>query len=188
MRPRPALRSVFPRLLPLVWILAAGGAAADAPPRSQVTAEDWRADLTLLLEELEAVHPDPWFHASRAEVVAEADELRERLPDLTWEESFAGLHRIVAMLRDGHTSFPLHRNEALGLRRVQVQYRLFGDELRVVRVHPDHAEVLGGRVTRIGDVDADEAIRRMAELVPADNDWTVRDRLPHSLTVADLLV
>jgi hypothetical protein len=58
----------------------------------------------------------------------------------------------------------------------------------VITVHPDHREILGGRVVRIGNVDVAEAIGRMEPLVPADNDYTVMDRVPWYLTSADLLV
>ncbi|HMB69914.1 MAG TPA: hypothetical protein VKU85_11410, partial [bacterium] len=107
--------------------------------------------------------------------------------DLTWEESFAEMHRIVAMLRDGHTRIQTHRNEDQGLGWVQVQYQLFPDGLRVIAVHPDHAEVLGGRVTAVGNLPADEALARMEPLISADNDWTVRDRLPQYLVQPELL-
>lgn len=149
---------------------------------------DWRKDLRILLEELEAVHPDPWFHTPRATVEGAVDELSARLPGMSREESLAGLYRIVAMLHDGHTSVPHHANAEMGLQRVQAQYLLFPDGLHVIAAHPDHPEVLGGRVTRIGYVDADETLRRIEPLVPRDNEWTVKDRAPYHLTFADLLV
>ncbi|MBZ0266736.1 hypothetical protein K8I85_01140, partial [bacterium] len=122
------------------------------------------------------MHPDPWFHATRAEVTAAADELSTRLPELTRDESLAGFFRIVAMLRDGHTSIGNHHDP--GVKRVQLLYRLFPDGLHVMTVHPDHAAVLGGRVLRIGNVSAEEAYARIEPLVPVDNEWTLRDRTP----------
>jgi hypothetical protein len=182
---RSVLRAVLTSflLLPNLAVLPSA-----APARNDSSPRDWQRDLRILIEEIEAVHPDPWFHADRAAVIAATDELYERLPEMSWEESFAGFHRIVAMLRDGHTRVQSHRNPELDLRRAQIQYHLFPDGLRVIAVHPEHAEILGGRVVRIGNADVDEAWAKMEPLVPADNEWTVRGRTPRFLTFADLLV
>jgi hypothetical protein len=182
---RSVLRAVLMSflLLPNLAVLPSA-----APARNDSSPRDWQRDLRILIEEIEAVHPDPWFHADRAAVIAATDELYERLPEMSWEESFAGFHRIVAMLRDGHTRVQSHRNPELDLRRAQIQYHLFPDGLRVIAVHPEHAEILGGRVVRIGNADVDEAWAKMEPLVPADNEWTVRGRTPRFLTFADLLV
>ncbi len=170
-------------ILSATLLLVAGPVHA----RNDATAADWRKDLPILLEELEAVHPDPWFHASRDEVTAAAAELDARLDEMSWEESFTELHRLVAMLRDGHTRVQSHRNEDLHLRRVQIHYGLFPEGLHVLAVDPSGRDLLGGRVVRIGNAAVDEAIAAVQELVPADNEWTVRDRTPGYLTQADLL-
>ncbi|MBZ0266735.1 tetratricopeptide repeat protein [bacterium] len=46
---------------------------------------------------------------------------------------------------------------------------------------------VGGRVLRIGNVSAEEAYARIEPLVPVDNEWTLRDRTPRTLTFANLL-
>lgn len=178
---RPVLATV-PALLALLAL---------SPPalgRTAATPDDWQHDLDLLIEELEAIHPDPWFHARRADVVGAVEALRPRLPGMSWEESFVELHRIVAALRDGHTRVQWHRNADLDLRRVQVHYRKFPDGLYVIAAHPDVAELVGGRVLSIGSATVEEAWAGMEPLVPADNDWTALDRTPRFLTYAELLV
>ena len=72
---------------------SSAGAARSADP----SPADWQKDLRILIDQLEAVHPDPWFHTPRAQVVAAADDLSAKLPGMTREESLAGLCRIVSM-------------------------------------------------------------------------------------------
>lgn len=188
MRPRRPLRpSIALPFVPTLLFTCLLGASPGFSEPSAPPAEAWQRDLRVLLEELEAVHPDPWFHAERATVQAAADELHDRLPQMTWEESVVGFHRIVARLRDGHTRVLPHESPGLDWKRVQVIYQQFPDGLHVIAAPPDRQEILGGRVLRIGGVDADEAWARMEPLVPADNEWTVRDRTPRFLTMAALL-
>jgi hypothetical protein len=190
MRARPAVRRTPPQIAIHLLSLAFLGFVAGAPDfaAAEPSPADWQADLSILIDEIEAVHPDPWFRTERAAVRAAADELREQLPRLSPEQSLAGYLRIVAMLGDGHTRIAPHRNPDFGWTRAQIVYRQFPDGMRVIQVHPDHADVLGGRVLRIGSADAEEAWARMAPLVHADNEWTVRDRTPMYLTYANLLV
>jgi tetratricopeptide (TPR) repeat protein len=190
MRARPAVRRTPPRIAIHLLSLAFLGSVAGAPGSAAAgpSPAEWQADLPILIDEIEAVHPDPWFRTERAAVLAAADELREQMPRLSPEQSLAGYLRIVAMLGDGHTRIAPHRNPDFGWTRAQIVYRQFPDGLRVIQVHPDQAAVLGGRVLRIGSADAEEAWARMAPLVHADNEWTVRDRTPMYLTYANLLV
>ncbi len=188
---RPTRRST-PAILALILLTAlpAGAQpphAAPADRRADVTAEDWRADFRLLVRELEDVHPDPWFHVDRETFVAEVEKARSRADAMSWEESYAQLHRLLAMLRDGHTGVAHHGNENVVLRRVQVMFREFPEGVFVIRVHPDHAEILGGRVTRVGNASVEEAIRRISPLASADNDYTELDRRARLLTSAELL-
>lgn len=175
------------RLAPVLTLLLSLSIVRSVPARTNATPQDWQADLELLVQEIETVHPDPWFHTKRGDVIGAVEELRTRLPGMTWEQSYAGFHKVLAMLEDGHTRIQPHRNSQLDLHRIPVRYYLFPEGMYVTSVHPDYGQILGGRVVRVGDAAARDAVETMGELVPADNRYTRRDRVTRYLTHAELL-
>ena len=87
-------------------LLLAGGCAGDPSPASEgppgipagTPAGNPAADLDLLLDRLETIHPEPFHGVPREEWVGELDELQDRLPELSPEESVVEVMRLVALL------------------------------------------------------------------------------------------
>ena len=91
------------------------------------------------------------------------------------------------MIQDGHTIVaPV--SKAMGFGRV-VPVRIYGfeDGTWISAAGAPYARYAGARVVRIGDVTAEEALRRALEITPADNDMTRLDRAPFWLTMPPIL-
>ena len=153
----------------LALVLSFGGTACakndDAP---------WQEDLDAFLEVLHAEHDNPYFHTPRAEFEQAIADYRAALPGLSRAERITGFARLVAMVGDGHTWMPMYRLPFDGLppgpgfSSLPIRFELFDDGLYVVGVSHSHADLLGARVTRFGDVPAEEAVARVMELLPQD--------------------
>jgi tetratricopeptide (TPR) repeat protein len=156
-------------------------------PVSADDAQKWRADLHYLSVEMRKRHKNLFHSMTGEQFDAAVSRLDERIPSLTRNQILVELARIVAMVRDGHTSlFPFH-NPALGLHRYPVKFYLFTDGLYLQRATPAYREVVGGKLVRLGNSDAAEAYRRMSEIVNRDNEMMVKDVTPDWLGFAEFL-
>ena len=137
------------------------------------------ADLAALAEAL-AAHPDP------PDISDDVEELRDRAAEVSDERWLVELMRLTAGRdRDGHTGvFPLAQ-PALELWPLQLYD--FDDGWRVVAALPPYDEIVGGRVDAVGDVPVEQAAQALADLVPRDNDQTVRARVAQLLVAPAVL-
>lgn len=150
-------------------------------------AQKWQADLQYLSMEMPKRHKNLFHSMTRGQFDAAVSELNGRIPSLTRNQILVGLARIVAMANDGHTALFPFFNPALGLHRYPVKFYLFEDGLYVQRAAPAYREVVGGKVLRIGNVDATEAYHRMSEIVNRDNEMMVKDVAPDWLGFPEFL-
>ena len=161
---------------------AAPGVAAPAAPAGVAA---WRSDLALLRRELPARHPAPFLKVSRARWDSAAAALERRLPSLNRDQALVGFMSLVAMLGDAHTV--LDPGPALGLRFYPLELYAFDDGLFVRRADSLHASLVGTQVLRIGRASADEAIARVAAVIPHENEWWVRAWAPLQLAIPEVL-
>jgi hypothetical protein len=158
-----------------------------APGASGATA-DAGSDIRNLLVELEQRHPNPYHAVSREEFHRAADDLAARAPALTRSETIVGVMRLLAMLgeRDGHSGVhPL--SPVAGQRLSAYPLRLYRFPEGLYVVQSEDRSLVGARIAAIGGVPADEVEARVRPLITRDNEWTVLDRLPYFVVVAEVL-
>lgn len=173
----------------LFWsLITIGGITLAAAHPCHATREaEWRADIRFLLGEIARIHPDPYRTHSEEEFEAQAAALEERVGELSDAAVLVEVQRIVAMLEDGHSSvwFPT-AGPPFDVQLPVLLYP-FEEGLYVSSANRAYANIVGGRVTRVGRVDADEAIRRVREVISGENAFTVLDRVPQAFTRPALL-
>src|SRR5689334_17490400 len=130
---------------------AASAATADEPPAD---AAAWRRDLAFLRERLQAMHPDPFGRAGRGNFDRAAAQFEASLPGLTRDQAMVGLMRLVAMLRDGHTTVPPFAQP--GFHILPLRFYLYGTDLYLSGADRAYAGGLGGRLVSIGGIGAAE--------------------------------
>lgn len=162
MKPRTGLVSL---LLTAIVLHIAMAAAAQ-------TADGWRQDIDLLVAKIERYHPRPWAKISRAEFLERAAALKRDLGEWDREKTFIEVKRLVASLQDGHTEVLFTNQERFNL-WFPARIERFADGIFLTAADSLHADFLGGQVVRIGAVGADEAFRRVAEIVPRDSEHGV---------------
>ncbi len=151
---------------------------------------DWRSDLRYLAKKLPARHADFAAAVNRADFDVAVQSLDAAIPTLSDTEIKIGLARIVAMLHDAHTSLWLYARwdeRAAGFPVYPLELRMFDDGLYVVRTTPEYSEALGARLVAIGDTDIQQVWAKVAEVIPAENEFWLQYVGPGQMVVPELL-
>jgi hypothetical protein len=146
-------------------------------------------DLDLLIERLEAIHPDPYHAVSKADFRAAADRLAARSAHLDRNEIVVELMRLTALFgeRDGHAGvFPLDPSHNRSLHLFPIRLYEFEDGFFVVAAI-GRPELVGARVVSIGGRPIDDLAAAVEPLVPADNEFSRRARVAQYLVVQEVL-
>jgi len=156
-------------------------------PLQEDRVEAWGEDLLHLIEQFEAMHPDP-FHGVARETFEEAvSALYERLPDLDDDALVVELMRLFALHsrsgKEGHCGvYPGFTDPVLPL-----QLYRFEDGWFVVDAFGEEAGLVGARVVGIEGRPIAEVVESVAPLVTHDNDTNLLGKLPGFLVRPRLL-
>jgi hypothetical protein len=178
-RPRVG-RLVWPVLVSLVLVACSGPVGTpSAPPVPSQTASTAlggaSADLDLLLQRIESIHPDPWHGVTRTDFVAALDALKGAIGTMTPPEAEVAVMRLVAMVsangRDGHMfALPAtgHEGPVLPVRLYE-----FADGVHLTAAMSGYEGLVGARLVDVNDHPIDEVLAALEPLVPRDGPATV---------------
>jgi len=122
---------------------------------------------------------------ARSAAVLEVQRLQAQAGSLSRAHLLAGLARIAAVARDGHTNLDFgHLGQALP--QLPVRLRWFADGLYVTAVRPGHAEWLGCQVVRLEDRDAEGWLPLLSNVIGGTADRVRSLSLPLLITPAFL--
>lgn len=160
-------------------------AIPDTPIQTGESLENWQEDLLFMVDQIRATHPNPFHTTSEAEFESRLESLRRRLPFLTGTQLRFELLRFGGSLgrygRDGHTSLVPANSPVLPL-----QFYWFSDGVFVVDALPPYEQLIGARVTSIGNTDVNEVLLRMSLVLSRDNQTTLQWFVPTAMLFADL--
>jgi hypothetical protein len=148
----------------------------------------WREDLHTLVDQLPKRHKNMFASMTREQFEQAARRLDERMPSLNPEQIFVEMQRLIAPVKDGHTL--IARRDLQGgflPHRFPLTLFLYRDGLFVQSAAPEYASAVGGRILKIGNATTEQAIRAVSELIPADNEMNLKQRLPRWLIMAENL-
>jgi hypothetical protein len=159
-------------MLAALWtILAATSTCAQQFPSSAGRQQD----LDFIANQLPARHPNFFYRLDRAAFEQGAADLNARLAGATDAEFYAGLAELVAMAGDAHTSINL-TNAPFPF--FPLRFRWFQDGVFVTRASAAYADALGTQLVRIGDTPVEEALLRVAAVIPHENEAWLREVAP----------
>ena len=149
----------------LVWISDAKKLSRD---------EGLRHDLRFVMHESKRIHFAPFRATSEAELDSLAAALEADIPTLDDDHVFVRLMAIMRRLGDGHSHVHrLGKPAWLGVHLTQLPEGLF-----VEAAAPEHADLVGAKILRIGDCSAEEALQRAEDITSRDNEMNVRSVAP----------
>ena len=164
---------------------SAGPSPAPSALTSSVAAaspslDPWAADLATLDESVRRLHPAPFTIHPEAEWTAKLAELRSSLPNASRDEQLVQLASLVGLL-DTHS----YLNWPIGASFYEVVLYPFSDGVFVVRA--GDPTLVGARLVSIGGVAVDEVRKRLAPLVPHDNESGLLDGIEGLLSSVEFL-
>ena len=140
-------------------------AAVHPMPRNEAL----RCDLTFLASELKRRHYSPFRKVSKEQFDSTVADLHARIPRMKDEEIEVGFMRLTRLMGDGHTYLrPTH----LSTHTLPVQLFHFREGLFIIRGSPEHRDLVGLRVERIGGHATSDLIRKLDPIISQDNEMT----------------
>jgi tetratricopeptide (TPR) repeat protein len=160
------------QLLPILVLCLALmlATAAHARIQDEITADGWLADLDYMIERLEIMHPNMYRNISKEQFSLAVSQSRQTIPSLGTHDIFVEFAKLVALLKDGHTSMRLTMEFAETMHIYPVAYYMFGDGLFIMSIDNRYKEYVGWKVVKIGQLSAEEALRKVSQMVSADNE------------------
>jgi hypothetical protein len=153
------------------------------PPH--LTSAQWQADLDHLVRSLEREHRNLFHTVSHEHFDNAVRSLRTLLPALDERQIPVELARLVALIGDGHTRFPI--TEAPGFRHYPIRFYRYADGLFVQSISPEYAAAAGARLLAIAATPALDAYDAMRPLISRDNEMGVRSTAPMLLSTPEVL-
>lgn len=146
------------------------------------------AELDRALELLERIHPEPFHAVDRDTFVAELEGLKAGLAELSPEEAATELMRIWTLLateRDGHQfALPLDID---GEPALPIRVYEFEEGVFITDAMAPHQDLVGARLTAVGETPIDEVLAMLEPLVPRDGPATVPSFRPMFLVRVTVL-
>jgi tetratricopeptide (TPR) repeat protein len=137
--------------------------------------EGWRYDLWLLARELQRIHYDPYKYVSKAEFDAYVKKLNDEIPKLTDHQIAVGLMKLMRMMGDGHTQIrPAGAGHNPAMAGLPVEFYLFKEGLFITAAAPQHADLVGAQVIRIGDNTVEKVFETLDSVISQDNKMWVK--------------
>ena len=129
-------------------------------------------DLDYVATQIPRLHPNFFYQLDRGAFQAAADALSAKIGVLTDAEFLVQLAALISMAGDSHTSISLSGSAAAsaGFKRLPLLFQWFDDGVFVVDASQEYSRALGAQLVRIGAVPIDEATKRLATIIPHDND------------------
>lgn len=142
----------------------------------EVPAEHWLSDLALLDDIIRTSHPRG-NQADFLPVWSEAvDAARAALPGETPGERLLRLHRLIALLEDGHSNIvPFYLPTAGFERQLPLRFYDFADGLFITATSEALSDLAGARILSIGDVPVADVMADIGTLIGADNPQWARN-------------
>jgi tetratricopeptide (TPR) repeat protein len=131
--------------------------------------EGWQNDVDLLVQHLQKTNPDLRGRALPTEFESRYRKLRQDIPNLTDEQAFVGIMRMVATLRQGHTGiFPMP-NTKLPRRIVPVDLYAFPEGVYVISADEKNKDLVGSQVLAVEETPAAVLMKTLSEYVTVES-------------------
>ncbi|HJU37436.1 MAG TPA: hypothetical protein VJ716_08480 [Gaiellaceae bacterium] len=143
-------------------------------------------DALSLLEAIERLHPEPYRNVAPGVLRRQAERAAD-VPGTQRDRGIVELMRLAALLgeRNGHTGISPWREHPKPFEAFPVRaYEFDEGTFAVAAVDPS---LVGCELVAIAGIPLPEVTAAVSPLIPHDNEWTVRERRPRFLVVAEVL-
>lgn len=168
-------------------------ASPQAPPA--LTPAQWQEDVAFLAERIRTVHPASFRYVSESAFDSAVASLDAAIPRLSSEEVVVGVLRLLALVRDGHTTMPMAfpgfgaaAIELLAYHQLPLRFYAFEEGTYVVDAFdPAFASLVGRKLLTVDGVPADSVLALAMDASPTDNRYGAVDHATELMRVPELL-
>jgi hypothetical protein len=148
--------------------LAAGQTATDKPDH-RLSPQDWREDLRFLATQMRLKHKSLFHTMTEAEFNQAVEKLDADIPQLNEDQIFVRFLQIMAMVQDGHSGFDTRPIPPPDLKdHIPVRFVRYADGIYVRAAAPEYADMVAGKVVKVGSSGWWEAIQRVESIESHD--------------------
>jgi hypothetical protein len=148
--------------------LAAGQTATDKPEH-RLSPQDWREDLRFLAAQMRLKHKSLFHTMTEAEFNQAVEKLDADIPLLNDDQIFIRFLQIMAMVQDGHSGFDIRPIPPPDLKdHIPVRFVRYDDGIYVRAAAPEYADMVAGKVVKVGSAGWQEAIQRLDSIESHD--------------------
>jgi hypothetical protein len=151
----------------------------------------WRDDLDYLVQRIEIMHPNPYAFFPREEFYKLKESLYNEIPNLSDADIVISISELLATLQDGHTRWAFEYSDPQWLVQTFhflpiIQYP-FEDGIYVLAAIPQYRELVGSKITKIGNMPISNVTSKLGKIWSHDNPYGERKFLYHTLSLAEML-
>lgn len=154
--------------------------AVDDPEQKITPREkDWQEDLDYFKEAYVKKHKDPFYYVSEEELDRQIEQLKEKIPELSDTDCYFELAKIVANLKDAHTS--ISPTEIIYTRIFPISVRYFGDKLYLCGYYEEFKELkpyLLHEIVSVNGVDIRYLQKKAESVIDMTNTWRTKETFP----------
>lgn len=144
--------------------------------------ERWSEDIDYLRNSLIKNHKNLFFSVSREEFENKVLELKSNINNLDYDEMKVEMSRLVAMIKDAHTSisFPVERY-------IPLRFYCFPDGIYIIDVNKGYEKLVYKKVIAIEDSLIEEIIDELSKIISHENKYFLKAQCAKYLQAADVL-
>jgi hypothetical protein len=157
----------------------------------------WQHDVRFLKTTISHKYPNLYYNITQRQFDSAADDFIQKIPGMQEYEFQAGIGRLMAMFRVGHTQAgylfagPRHGLAAGENKRLfgflPVSFYLFSDGLYIKAALKKHENLVGAKITHIGIYTAAEAMEKLRPYVNYENEQGFKSNVTFYLRFPKLL-
>lgn len=142
----------------------------------------WLEDINYLSSELPQKHKNLFFQKSKVDFFKEIADLKADIDSLNDYEVKLQIAKIVASIRDAHTSVPLPINLLL-----PIELYWFSDGIYVISSPLEYMDILHRKIIKVNEIAIEEVINVLSSIISFENEAYLKSQLPKYLPAIELL-
>ena len=144
--------------------------------------EKWIDDIDYLKDNLIEKHKNLFLNISREEFENKLRDLKSSINELDYDEMKVELSRVVASVRDAHTSlaFPVKKY-------IPLDFYWFKEGIYIVNTTDKHKDLRYNKVVSIEGMAVDKVMEELSEIVSYENEYFFKAKSMNYLKVVEIL-
>jgi hypothetical protein len=151
----------------------------------------WRDDLDYLVQRIEIMHPNPYAFFPREEFCKLKESLYNEIPNLNDADIVISISELLATLQDGHTRWAFEYSDPQWLAQtfhfLPIILYPFEDGIYVLAAIPQYRELVGSKITKIGNMPIANVTSKLGKIWSHDNPYGELKFLYYTLSLAEML-